>query len=111
MLYDGAIRFMEAGRRGLVEGNLEQQNTNLQKAQKIVTELMSSLDMHRGGEVSRNLFALYSYVQNELVTANVEDRQDSIVNAMSTMRELREGWAELEKQQRLDQSGQVLNAA
>lgn len=111
MLYDGAIRFMELGKRAIVAQNLEQQNYNLQKAQRIVTELMATLDMHKGGDVARNLFALYSYVQNELVTANVEDRPQPVDNALNTMRQLREGWAELEKQLRTTGGEPILNAA
>ena len=100
MLYDGALRFMEAGRVAMEGGDLPAQNAALQRAQKIVLELMGALDMRKGGEVASNLMALYSYVLNELVAANLEDRAGGIANAMSTMAELRQGWAELDRQTR-----------
>lgn len=100
MLYDGALRFMERGRVAMEGGDLPGQNAALQKAQRIVLELMGALDMRRGGEVAQNLLALYSYVLDELVAANLEDRAGAITNAMNTMTELRAGWAELERQTR-----------
>lgn len=111
MLYDGALRFMEQGKRAMAEGNLERQDYYLQKAQRIVTELMKSLDMQRGGEIARNLLGLYTFVQGELVTANIEDKPAAVDNAMRTMRELREGWVEIEKQNRNSAVVQVPDAA
>lgn len=96
MLYDGALKFMEAGKQAMGRKDLEKQNAELQKAQRIVTELMACLDMEKGGEIARNLFALYSYVLNELVEANVKDQPEPIDRCILVMSELRESWVELE---------------
>jgi flagellin-specific chaperone FliS len=40
---------------------------------------------------------LYTYVVNELVEGNIHDNPDRINNAMRTMSELRESWAELDR--------------
>ena len=53
MLYDGALKFMEAGKKAMAEGDRDKQNQNLQKAQKIVMELMSCLDMEEGKEIAK----------------------------------------------------------
>lgn len=98
MLYDGALRFLEAGKHAMQQGDLERQNHNLQKAQRILMELTACLDMEQGGEIARNLFALYSYCLNELVTANVEDRPEPIDVCCRILSDLRESWAELERQ-------------
>lgn len=100
MLYDGALRFIEAGKRAMLTGDLYSQNQNLQKAQRIVTELTSCLDMEKGGEVAQNLLALYTFVFNQLVEANVEDQIDALEPCLSVLSGLRESWAELEAQQR-----------
>lgn len=84
---------MEAGKHAIVNKNLEKQNYYIQKAQRIVTELMATLDMQQGGEVAKNLFALYGYVLNELVTANIEDQTEPIERAIRVFSELRESWA------------------
>lgn len=100
MLYDGALRFMEAGKAAMTRGELTQQNYNLQRAQRIVLELMATLNMDKGGEVSSNLMALYSFVLEQLVEANLKDSTEPIDNAMRTMSGLRESWSELERQMR-----------
>lgn len=97
MLYDGAIRFMEAGKYGIDQGDLELQNKNLQKAQKIVMELMSCLDMEKGGDIAKNLLALYTYVLNELVEANVGDKTEPIDRCIKILCDLRESWIEVEQ--------------
>lgn len=96
MLYDGCLRFMEAGRYGMEHKDLEMQNQNLQRAQRIVMELMSCLDMDKGGEIAANLLALYTYVLDQLVEANVEDRMECVDHAMRVIGDLRGSWAELE---------------
>ncbi len=88
---------MEAGKVAIVARDIEKQNHYIQKAQKIVLELMASLDMARGAEISQNLLALYTFILEQLVAANVEDRTEPIDFAMRTMSELRESWVEVDK--------------
>lgn len=100
MLYDGSLRFMEEGKRAIIAKDLATQNAKLQRAQKIVMELMSTLNFNAGGEISKNLLSLYSFVLNELVEGNMNDDPDRIDVAMKTMSELREGWVTIEAQSR-----------
>lgn len=100
MLYDGALRFMEAGKRAIEARDVDRQNTNLQKAQRILTELISCLDMRAGNEISQNLFGLYTYCYNTLVTANIEDRADLVDQPIRIMSDLRDSWVQIENQQR-----------
>ena len=97
MLYDGALKFMEQGKVSMAARDIQKQNHYIQKAQRIVMELMSSLDMVKGGEIAKNLLALYTYVLEELVSANIEDRSECLDRAMRTLTELRESWVEVEK--------------
>jgi flagellar protein FliS len=96
MLYDGALRFMEAGKAAVIKQDLKDQDFNLQKAQKIVLHLMATLDLEKGGTVSTNLLSLYRYVLEQLVQANVHDQVEPIDNAIRTMSQLRSGWNELD---------------
>ena len=97
MLYDGALRFMEEGKRAIEAKDLETQNLKLQRAQKIVMELMSTLNFQKGGDIARSLVSLYAYVVGELVEGNMTDDPSRIDNAMKTMRELRDTWVQVEK--------------
>ena len=100
MLYDGCLRFMSAGQRAMQEKELFKQNESLQKAKKILAELMSTLDMEKGGEVATNLFSLYTFCYNRLVEANIEDKPEYIDHAIEVMSQLRESWVELDAQQK-----------
>ena len=66
--------------------------------------------MEKGGEVSKNLFALYGYVLNELVAANVEDKPEPIERSIRVLSDLRESWAEIDKATRPAESIEALAA-
>lgn len=100
MLYDGALRFMEAGLHAMERKDVFAQNDQLQRAQKILMELMACLDMERGGDIAQNLFAIYGFAHNELVVANVEDQPEKVRGVMKLMSDLRTSWIEIERQQR-----------
>lgn len=98
MLYDGALRCCESAKRAMASADLERQHKELTNAQRIVSELISSLDMAQGGEIAQNLFALYSFCLNELTTANVQDRPESVEAVMKVLSELRIGWQHVQTQ-------------
>lgn len=97
LLYDGAIRFCSRALEAMQTKDLVAQNTNLIKAQKIVGELMASLNKETGGEVAENLTRVYIYLLEQLVDANLHDRAESAERALILLRELRESWAEVDR--------------
>lgn len=100
MLYDGTLRFMEAGRHAMIAKDRFAQNDNITKTQKILSELLATLDLEKGGEVAENLFSLYTYVYNRLVEANLEDKPELVAECIEIMSDLRESWVELERNAR-----------
>ena len=110
MLYDGALRFMESGKEAILQKDYSRQNDYLQRAQKIVLELMSSLDMESGGEIAHNLMSLYSYVLQQLINANVYDQTDPVDTSIKIMSELRLSWMTLEDQLKTN-SEEIAHAA
>lgn len=97
LLYDGAIRFCARAMEAMQARDYQEQNTNLLKAQRIIGELMSSLNKETGGEVAANLLRVYTYVLEQLVEANLHDRADLIEGVLGLLRELRETWAEIDR--------------
>lgn len=95
MLYDGAIRFINAGIEGLRQQDVQKTNQNLGKAQTIVSELMSTLDP--SFEVSKGLSALYEYMNHLLIEANVKKKVECAEEALGYFKELRETWAQAAK--------------
>jgi flagellar protein FliS len=97
MLYDGAIRFCTLGKEAMLAKRLEEQNTNLVKAQRIIGELTGSLNQEVGGEIARNLFSLYLYMLQELVKANLYANPEPIDMVVAQLSELRDSWREAER--------------
>jgi flagellar protein FliS len=99
MLYDGAIGFLEKGLRGFeysdpAEFN-QTINNNVLRAQAIIHEMNSRLDMEQGGEVADNFRRLYSYFYRRLQEANVNKKKLPIEEVLSHLRDLRESWVEM----------------
>lgn len=92
MLYDGAIRFINEANYAMRQRDYETQNYKLQRAQKILAELISSLDFEKGGEIAENLFRLYTYMYNQLVEANIQDAPERLEHVVVLLSELREAW-------------------
>ncbi len=96
MLYDGAIRFLRQGQDAMQRGDREKQNHFLIRAQNIISELASSLDLEAGGEIAGNLMALYQFMHEQLVLANIEDDVQKVQKVREMLESLREAWAQVE---------------
>lgn len=92
---------MASGKRAMIAGNVYEQNINLQKAQKIIAELISCLDMDKGGEIAQNLLALYTFSYNGLVEANMGDNPEPIEQVTVVLTNLRLSWMQLERETKL----------
>jgi flagellar protein FliS len=97
LLYDGAIRFCHKGQEAMRRGEFETQNTNLINAQRIVGELLGSLNREAGGEVAANLTRVYTYLLEELVKANLYDKPEILDHAIWVLDELRASWVEIDR--------------
>lgn len=73
--------------------NIEKINVALGKVQDIVTELMASLDFDAGGDIAKDLFALYVYFKKELMEANMAKESKRIRSVRRMLDELRSAWA------------------
>jgi flagellar protein FliS len=96
MLYDGAIRFLKQGQAAMQRGDREKQNDYLVRAQRIIMELASSLDRQAGGEIAANLMALYQFMHEQLVMANLQDDVNKVQKVCEMLESLREAWAQVE---------------
>jgi len=94
MLYDGALRFLKSAGKALHRRDLEGANNSLLRAQDIVTELMASLDLEKGGELAETLFRLYDYIRTLLVEANIRKDVGPLEQVEGMLTELRETWAD-----------------
>lgn len=104
MLYDGALACMGRAREALERPGqdarrIEVINTQLLKAQAILTELQNGLNHEAGGEVAANLDGLYNYYNRRLFEANLRKEVGPVVEVERLLGDLRSGWAEMLAQQ------------
>jgi flagellar protein FliS len=92
MLYDGAIRFMDAAKDAIERRDIRARRDALSRAIAIVGELKSTLDMERGGELAKQLDQLYGFVQTRLLDAARLQQAQPINECRAVFDSLREGW-------------------
>jgi flagellar protein FliS len=103
MLYDEAVRQLDRGLELLTlngpgkqnPGNIEQIGKAVMKTEEIITELMVSLDFEQGGEISQNLFSLYTWFNRELLEANISRDRERIRGVRNMIDDLRSAWQEV----------------
>ena len=93
MLYNGCIKFIGKAITAIEGNNISERNTNIQKAQNIIRELMVTLNMDM--EVSRNMMVLYDYVLDRLTYANVKNNVQALKDAESLVIEFRDTWKQV----------------
>lgn len=94
MLFNGAIQRAEEAKRQIEKRRFESVHNNLIRAQDIIAELRSALNMN-AGEIARNLDRIYEYLQHLLVMANVRKETGPIDECVRAMITMRDTWREL----------------
>lgn len=93
MLYDGAIRFTEQARPALEKKDWEVSYNMISRAQKIISELNSTLKHDVQPELCGRLAGLYNFVYRKLVEANVEHKIEALDEALKILHYQRDTWA------------------
>lgn len=102
MLYDGAIKNASFAVEHLKSGQIEKVHDCLIKTKNIVTELMATLNMDRGGDIAKNLQSLYSYMFSQLIEANMNKKTEPVVIVIDLLKELRAAWTQINSKKKND---------
>lgn len=116
MLYNGAIKNINNAKKAINEKDINRAHAEIMRAEEIIVELMSTLNMDVG--ISAKLFALYEYFYYQLTQANAKKDIALLEEVESFLLELRETWLEAIKSIKSSQTadnpdvaGMVKNAA
>lgn len=99
MLYNGAIRFVSESIQGVEQGDLQKAHDANLRAQDIVKEFMSTLNMDY--DISKNLYDLYEYMNYRLVQANIKKDKEQLEEVKGLLTEFRDTWTEAIKKVRV----------
>ena len=103
MLYNGCLKFLSKAKTAIQEKNVQEKNTNLQKSQAIIVELMSTLNLDI--EISKQMLPLYEYINHRLVEANIQSDVAIIEEVEGLVTEFRDTWKEVVRINRQQQFG------
>lgn len=92
MLYEGLVRFIKTARVYNEQANIEKTSESLLKAQAIIVELQSTLNMDY--EISTQLDALYDFMYERLVEANLKKVDDPMAEALEIAEQMKDTWKE-----------------
>ena len=92
MLYDGAIRFTKQGVRGIEESNWEDAFNGFSRAQKIVLEMLNSLNYDVDQTLCERMAGLYNFIYGKLVEASVHRDVRIAADALKLLEYQRETW-------------------
>lgn len=95
MLYNGCLKFLTKAKKAIEDKNIEERNNNIQRAQAIIYELMSTLNMDI--EISKEMLPLYDYMTRRLTDANVKNDIAIIEEVEGLVTEFRDTWKEVIK--------------
>ncbi len=99
MLYDACIKNIKLAKISYEEsGNICTVNNHLVKAQKIISELISCLDMSI--ELSNRLLGIYDFMLGEIRTANVKKDMGRLDPLIPLLESMRDTWREVDGIQR-----------
>ena len=89
LLFDGAIQFLQKAKVAITENNYKERSANIDGARKIIRELMRTIDLENGNDVSKQLFKLYNRMVMNLIKANIQkncEKIDEVIEDLSNIR-------------------------
>ncbi|MDD3852708.1 MAG: flagellar export chaperone FliS [Syntrophomonadaceae bacterium] len=95
LLFKAAIKDLSNAQKAIQEKDMNLAHNEFIKVQDILVELMSSLKMEY--EVSNSLYALYDYMQQRVIEANMQKDIDIAVEIEGFFRELYETFQQAER--------------
>lgn len=92
MLYEGCLKFIKLSQAAIIQQNFEKKNTHLLKAEKIIEELMVTLDPQI--EIAHTLQPMYDYIYRRLIEANVGNDIEILSEVHGYVAQFRDIWKE-----------------
>ena len=92
MLLDGALSRILSAKASLKQKNVAKKGEQIGSAISIIEGLRASLDFKQGGEISKNLDALYEYISHILLQANIKNDVTLLDEAGKLLSQVKMGW-------------------
>jgi flagellar protein FliS len=96
MLFDGALAALAKAVHDMKAGNVPAKGKSISQAISIIDNgLRASLDKKLGGDIATSLEALYQYMSERLLLANLQNSTDIVEEISGLLKELRSAWVQI----------------
>ncbi len=96
MLFDGTLAAISNARLAMSRKEIAAKGSAIGKAIEIIDGgLKASLDLAAGGQLAERLSALYDYMLQRLLVANLRNDADALDEVTRLLNELRGAWAQI----------------
>jgi flagellar secretion chaperone FliS len=96
LLFNGCIKFMKQALIAIKNKDFELKNSNIKRATDIINELSYTLD--KSYDIAKQLASLYEYLLSKLFAANIKLDEESLIECIDLMTDLRDTWMTTMKQ-------------
>ena len=99
LLFEGARQAIVVARSGIEAGDTPKKGAAITKAIDIILNgLRASLNLEEGGDVAQNLYALYDYMAQRLLYANLHNNTAALDEVLNLLGEIHGAWVDIGKQ-------------
>ena len=96
MLFDGALMAIASASLHMQHGEIPEKGAAISQAITIIGNgLRASLDTQAGGDLSEKLGALYDYMCDRLLYANINNNRAVLDEVSGLLAEIKSAWAEI----------------
>ena len=92
MLYEGATRNLNQAITEMEAGRMEEKGKCINRAVEILYELLGALDPEAGGDIVKNLGALYTFMIQHVQAGHIKQDPQRLREVIKLLDDLNEGW-------------------
>ena len=93
LLFEGAAAALNNALFCMEKGDIPGKGKSISKAISIINDgLLASLDVKAGGELAERLYALYEYMVNRLLWANLKNDKTVLEEVQRLLEEIHSAW-------------------
>jgi flagellar protein FliS len=97
MLYEEGIRYLKEALEAYEKKEYEKKAERLIYGMEVISELLASLDLERGGEIAKNLRDIYTFMLRELLLFDAEEKPERIKSVIEMLQQLKEAFEEVKE--------------
>lgn len=104
ILLKNAIIALDRANIAMNNQQTEEKGNQISLAISLIDGLQASLDKEKGGDIALNLAKLYDYMMRQLLTANLENKQEYLLEVKELLLDIESAWMEIDPKEQSSDS-------